>query len=168
MENIYPVIILFCIRIFPIVFICGMFILAILFIGICIIIEIILRWFGCIVIDEFEGNIIQRANSLIHNQTRNKEFVEDIGIVEEIECCICRNNPPNSLIKPCNHNSFCDSCLQMIDKCPLCRKDIMTVQVLKPGFFAVVNQSHPKDKNDIESQIEDNIEYQIKDNKNNI
>ena len=147
LDNKYPVFVIFCLRIIPL----AIYIFGGLIAGIGIIIYIILTCFNCI-INQIQDTVLERTNGLIQNWTR--ETVEDIGILEEKECCICRDNQPNSRIKPCNHNPFCDSCLRMVNKCPICRKDITTVQVLKSGISPVFNHSHPKEEYDIESQIE--------------
>ena len=40
-------------------------------------------------------------------------------------CCICNINQSHILLRPCGHANFCYRCLQNIDTCPICRKDII-------------------------------------------
>lgn len=50
-------------------------------------------------------------------------------------CVICYTNPPNTLAEPCGHSSICDECifelLQREKKCPLCRKEMATIYIIK-------------------------------------
>lgn len=51
----------------------------------------------------------------------------------DLECCICRNSPPNIILRPCGHWEFCEQCiLQIIGRnalCPLCQQGIQEYDV---------------------------------------
>tara|TARA_B110000971_G_C19948614_1_gene472234 strand:+ start:309 stop:830 length:522 start_codon:yes stop_codon:yes gene_type:complete len=39
-------------------------------------------------------------------------------------CVVCVDNPKTVLLMPCKHLCACDSCADMLEECPLCRKPI--------------------------------------------
>lgn len=51
--------------------------------------------------------------------------------MEMTECCICYDNPPDTVIMPCGHGGICYECSLSIweaDKgCYLCRKEMVEV-----------------------------------------
>ena len=54
-------------------------------------------------------------------------------------CCICMMNEVNTCLVPCGHLCYCDECgkrsFDHTDKCPICRKDIITlVKTFKAGL----------------------------------
>lgn len=55
--------------------------------------------------------------------------------VEEAEhdsnCVVCLTEPARMAITVCGHMALCDQCCQLIDKCPLCRKNYTPQQVIK-------------------------------------
>ena len=65
----------------------------------------------------------KQLNTLKKDLTKLKETKENI---KQLQCCICHDNQPDILLRPCNHLSLCESCLKKMTKkyCPLCRKKI--------------------------------------------
>ena len=50
--------------------------------------------------------------------------LENNNLQERLKCSICLENECNCVLTECGHASFCENCLQMITKCPLCRRNI--------------------------------------------
>lgn len=50
---------------------------------------------------------------------------EKKGLSKELEdikkCIVCKERSVCILLRPCNHMCLCNSCVQPIEKCPLCR-----------------------------------------------
>lgn len=59
------------------------------------------------------------------------EEVDDIGLIDTDECCICMGNKPNAQVIPCKHNSFCSECITKVKICPYCRGTITKIKKLR-------------------------------------
>ncbi len=40
------------------------------------------------------------------------------------KCIVCRDRPVCVLLRPCSHMCLCMSCVERLEKCPLCRGSI--------------------------------------------
>eukprot|EP00927_Polykrikos_kofoidii_P027010 TRINITY_DN2391_c0_g1_i2.p1 TRINITY_DN2391_c0_g1~~TRINITY_DN2391_c0_g1_i2.p1 ORF type:complete len:288 (+),score=66.83 TRINITY_DN2391_c0_g1_i2:661-1524(+) len=47
--------------------------------------------------------------------------------VERNLCCICQETPREVLLQPCLHFAFCQSCVERVDICPLCRENVQGI-----------------------------------------
>lgn len=57
-------------------------------------------------------------------KTINKEFNK---IYSCEECVVCLDNVPEVIITPCQHHILCTNCVNMLDKCPICKGNINMV-----------------------------------------
>ena len=65
-------------------------------------------------------------NDILKNE--NKELIDELNSVkDEYRCTICYENSKKIVIEPCNHFCCCEDCLEMIDKCPICRGEIKKI-----------------------------------------
>lgn len=49
------------------------------------------------------------------------------------ECVICNENRRSYAISPCGHLCLCNSCVNTVSSCPLCRSDIKeTIRIYAP------------------------------------
>ena len=67
------------------------------------------------------------------------EEVDNIGNVDDDECCICMGNKPNAQIMMCEHNSFCSECVTKVKICPYCRGKITKIKILKGDITHLLN-----------------------------
>lgn len=67
----------------------------------------------------------QISECLEPNMSKISEYLESkqhnlCGI-----CIICYDNKTNIMFEPCNHHVVCSDCSKNVNKCPICRKDIL-------------------------------------------
>ena len=46
--------------------------------------------------------------------------------IEETTCTICMENKKNVVFLPCGHMCTCAQCAPQVDRCPLCRENIVS------------------------------------------
>eukprot|EP01060_Flectonema_neradi_P020942 TRINITY_DN2843_c2_g1_i1.p1 TRINITY_DN2843_c2_g1~~TRINITY_DN2843_c2_g1_i1.p1 ORF type:complete len:485 (+),score=102.53 TRINITY_DN2843_c2_g1_i1:76-1530(+) len=55
------------------------------------------------------------------DEQHDQDHVDHVhGIVSE-ECCVCLEEPKNTVLMPCRHLCVCSGCAQILTQCPLCR-----------------------------------------------
>ena len=84
-------------------------------------------------------SIYRKNKSKILLKKNEKEFKEELDnlIINDSEgygddgsiCPICFENKRNKVALPCKH-LFCDFCLSKLDKCPICRSNILIRQLI--------------------------------------
>jgi hypothetical protein len=66
-----------------------------------------------------------------------EDLVEEADEATDFRCIICLVNKPNACFLPCRHASFCLVCANRLlnepKKCPVCRRDVLSVERL---FFS--------------------------------
>jgi len=75
-----------------------------------------------------DNNIYIAKYNIINNQSKINNI--KINNIYFEKCIICYNNKSN-IILPCTHHNFCFECIDKINKCPLCRKNIYTRFIYK-------------------------------------
>lgn len=91
----------------------------------------------------FDMKIIQAGTNYFKNLVSTKILPKtiDIGEIsqedtsETEECMICCSNPSTTLVRPCNHSGFCETCIiQYLGTntvCPHCKAPIKKIYVMK-------------------------------------
>ncbi|XP_052097661.1 cell growth regulator with RING finger domain protein 1-like [Mytilus californianus] len=64
----------------------------------------------------------QPLTEVLHNTGSNDNNVQ----INSAECVVCQTNDVTIAILPCRHACVCDTCLQQLDKCPMCRGYIVS------------------------------------------
>lgn len=63
-----------------------------------------------------------------HTATILYKLIEDTNVDEKDQCCVCFHfTDKNKALIPCGHTQFCDKCIGILKKCPLCDKDISSI-----------------------------------------
>jgi len=56
------------------------------------------------------------------------KVIEDSGVDEKDQCSVCFGYAEkNKALVPCGHTQFCDKCIRILTKCPLCDKNINSI-----------------------------------------
>lgn len=63
---------------------------------------------------------------------------EDSDISEA--CCVCQSAPILYTLLPCRHACVCNSCIKLLEQCPMCRGYIMS-------YFRLDSRSEPAEEN---------------------
>jgi hypothetical protein len=64
--------------------------------------------------EKYEKEAKERAEKEYTNQNGN----------DELQCCICLDEPKTIVLMPCKHMCMCEACAFVVDICPICRKKI--------------------------------------------
>ncbi len=64
--------------------------------------------------EKYEREAKERAENEETNQRGN----------DELQCCICLDEPKTIVLMPCKHMCMCEACAFVVDICPMCRKKI--------------------------------------------
>ena len=81
-------------------------------------------------------NFLKEKLIKIHNTNLNlNDTINDIDreynkLVDVYRCVVCYKNPKNIILEPCYHFSICKECLNKLNTCPVCRKDIECYHVI--------------------------------------
>ena len=86
------------------------------------------------------------------------EEVDNIGNVDNDECCICMGNKPNAQIMMCEHNSFCSECVKYIKECSMCRGEIESIKIL-PGKVQICDDD--SDKGDDSNKVNNDLNEEL-------
>ena len=80
--------------------------------------------------DKKESNVLRNKKVDENNEKRD---IEDSTIsnderqkLENLKCVICLEQDKNVVFLPCNHMVCCEECANSVDKCPMCRKSIVS------------------------------------------
>ena len=60
-------------------------------------------------------------------------FPEDL--MARLQCCVCMEAPRCTLLEPCSHYALCFSCARKMTQCPLCRRNITSIQCTLSGWI---------------------------------
>ncbi len=56
------------------------------------------------------------------------KLIEDTDVDEKDQCCVCFHfTEKNKALIPCGHTQFCEKCIGVLKKCPLCEKEISSI-----------------------------------------
>lgn len=56
------------------------------------------------------------------------KLIEDTDVDEKDQCCVCFHfTEKNKALIPCGHTQFCETCIGVLKKCPLCEKEISNI-----------------------------------------
>jgi len=61
---------------------------------------------------------------LLLDDSKDEEYLEEDP--EELRCVICMVNKRKTIILPCQHSHVCIKCVKRLDKCPVCRENIVS------------------------------------------
>lgn len=57
------------------------------------------------------------------------KLIEDTNVDEKDQCCVCFHfTEKNMALIPCGHTQFCENCIGLLKKCPLCDNNITYIQ----------------------------------------
>ena len=57
----------------------------------------------------------------VFNGEKPNKVYED---VDDDDCVVCLTNPKKYILVPCGHYQYCEDCVALLQKCPLCRSHI--------------------------------------------
>ncbi|XP_076098124.1 cell growth regulator with RING finger domain protein 1-like isoform X1 [Mytilus galloprovincialis] len=87
-------------------------------------------------------------NSDLHRRPQREdhphtESNENNVQIHTAECVVCQTKDVTIAILPCRHACVCDTCLQQLDKCPMCRGYIVSYfRIGDEDTFSSYNSSH--------------------------
>ena len=65
-------------------------------------------------------------NDILTNEKKELQY-ELNDLKNEYRCSICYENTKKIIIEPCYHFCCCEDCIDLIDKCPICRGEIAKI-----------------------------------------
>ena len=73
----------------------------------------------------------KRRNFLIFIPLYRRKKLEILRqiTVNDDACTLCCENMANVVLMPCKHSDFCDSCIQRLNLCPICRTEISSYKL---------------------------------------
>jgi hypothetical protein len=64
------------------------------------------------------------SNNIVLKQNNNQLEKRVDKLLDTYRCTVCYKNPKNIILSDCFHFCLCFACLNKLDQCPICRKDI--------------------------------------------
>lgn len=79
--------------------------------------------------DEYRRNVevtLKNSKSISNNIGSPPETSDEKTQIQELSCCVCRENKITLMTVPCHHACLCFSCRNAIksDDCPMCKSKI--------------------------------------------
>eukprot|EP00434_Breviolum_minutum_P039293 symbB.v1.2.034890.t1/scaffold4584.1/size37672/4 len=70
--------------------------------------------------------------ALMRSECRASEASKQ-DLMARLQCCVCMEAPRCTLLEPCSHYALCFSCARKMTQCPLCRRNITSIQCTLSG-----------------------------------
>ncbi|KAA6418165.1 MAG: E3 ubiquitin- ligase LRSAM1 isoform X3 [Trebouxia sp. A1-2] len=84
-------------------------------------------------IDDNDDDLIKDAKKVVVVGSQENEEDPTAGLLRGAECNVCMNRPVQVVAIPCGHACMCRRCSRRLQRCPVCRKEIVRRQRLFLG-----------------------------------
>lgn len=70
-----------------------------------------------------DEGVLSNDNRIVLPKKKKLEILKQM-VIKEDACTLCCENMSNVVLKPCLHKNFCQTCVEKLKTCPICRADI--------------------------------------------